>query len=185
MSVSSNTSRYSSSMSFNGTDNAITIPYNTMCPLNIFTVNVWFYKTAVGSKNYETLFGGPSGFEMDTRAGTATTLSLYMASTRGGILYEPLEFNKWNMITMVRDDTNELYYVNGELKKTITAKAMPTGTYFIGSWRDVSSQNYCGLISDFRLYSTCLSAEDVKALYQVGASIDKSGNMYAYEFNEV
>lgn len=185
MSVSSNTSRYSSSTSFNGTDNAITIPYNTLCPSNIFTLNIWFYKTAIGSKNYETLFGGPSGFEMDTRAGTATTLSLYMASTRGSILYEPLEFNVWNMITMARNGTNELYYVNGDLKKTIEAKTMPTGDYFIGAWKTATQQNYYGLISDFRIYATVLSATDIKALYDTGASIDNNGNMYAYEFNEV
>lgn len=185
MTVSSDTSRYSVSTHFNGTDNAITIPFNTMCPTNIFTMNIWFKKDSLGSKNYETLVGGPSGFEMDTRAGTATTMSLYMASTRGGSLYSPLEFGVWNMITMVRDGTNELYYVNGDLKKTITAKSMPTGTYFIGAWNSKTSQNYFGLMSDFRLYSTCLSAEDIKVLYQVGASIDKDGNMYAYEFNEV
>jgi len=185
MSVSSNTSRYSVSTNFNGTDNCITIPFNTMCPTNIFTMNIWFYKDALGSKNYETLVGGPSGFEMDTRAGTATTLSLYMASTRGSTLYSPLEFNMWNMITMVRDGTNEYYYVNGDLKKTITAKSMPTGTYFIGAWNTKTSQNYYGLMSDFRLYSTCLSADNILELYHTGATIDRSGNMYAYEFSEV
>ena len=122
---------------------------------------------------------------MDTRAGSATTLSLYMASTRGGTIFSPLEFNKWNMITMVRDGTNELYYVNGDLKKTIEAKSMPTGTYRIGSWNGLTSQNYYGLMSDFRIYATCLSVDDIKELYQVGASIDKSGNMYAYELKEV
>lgn len=186
MTVSSDTSRYSVSTHFNGTDNAITIPFNTMCPTNIFTMNIWFKKDSLGSKNYETLVGGISGFEMDTRAGTATTMSLYMTSTRGGSLYSPLEFGVWNMITMVRDGTNELYYVNGDLKKTITAKSMPTGTYFIGAWNSKTSQNYFGLMSDFRLYSTCLSAEDIKALYNTPVSISNTGSVFTQgEFVEV
>lgn len=82
--------RYSMCSSFNGTDSRIVVPYNAACPTNIFTLNLWWKKDALGSKGYETLFGGPSGFEMDTRAGSATTLCLYMASTRGGTLYSPL-----------------------------------------------------------------------------------------------
>jgi hypothetical protein len=91
------------------------VPYNTICPDNIFTVNLWFKKDSIGTKNYETLFGGPSGFEMDTRSGSATTLSLYMASTRSGKrnLVTELTFGTWYMITMVRDGIKERYYVNG------------------------------------------------------------------------
>jgi len=38
------------------------------------------------------------------------------------------------MITMVNNGTNELYYVNAELKKTIDKKPMPAGNYYIGAW---------------------------------------------------
>jgi hypothetical protein len=86
----------------------------------------------LGSKNYETLIGGPTGFEMDTRAGGASTLTLYMASVRGGNCGN-LTMGVWNMVTMVRDGVNEYYYINGQLSKTIEAKPMPTGNYFIGA----------------------------------------------------
>lgn len=178
------TPRYSSSALFDGTNNSILVPYNSICPDNIFTLNLWFKKDALGSKNYETLFGGPSGFEMDTRANTATTLSLYMASVRGGNLFSPLPFGEWVMITMTRDGANEKYYVNGELKKTIEAKSMPNGNYYIGSWKSATQQNYYGLISDFRLYNTALSADDILELYHTSASVDHDGSVYAREIVE-
>lgn len=184
LNISNNTNRYNYSTLFNGTTACIKVPYNTINPDNIFTLNLWFYKSALGSKNYETLFGGPSGFEMDTRANNSTTLSLYMASTRGGTIFTPFEFNTWYMVTMTRDGTNEKYYVNGELKKTIEAKSMPTGDYFIGAWKTATQQNYYGNISDFRLYNTVLTEAQILELYNTSASIDRSGNIYAREVNE-
>lgn len=178
------TQRYSYTTKFDGNTACIKIPYNDINPDRIFTVNLWFYKDALGSKNYETLFGGPSGFEMDTRAGSASTLSLYMASTRGGNVYTPLNLNEWTMITMVRDGVNELYYVNGDLKKTIEAKGMPNGQYRIGAWASDTGQNYYGYISDFRIYATALTAKQILELYHTSATIDNKGNIYAREVIE-
>lgn len=182
---SSDTPRYRSSYYFDGIDSAIQVPYNATVFQTNFTINLWFKKTELGSKDYETLFGGPSGFEMDTRNSNSTTLSLYMASTRGGNAFSSFSFGEWYMVTMVNDGTNELYYINGELKKTIEKKSMPTGNYFIGAWSTSSKQNFKGYISDFRIYCTALSAADIKALYTDAGYVDKNGNFHAYEFVEI
>lgn len=177
------TIRYSGSSLFDGDTSCFTIPFNAMCPENIFTINVWFKKDSVGTKNYETLIGGPSGFEMDTRNAGANTLSLYMATTRGGSMGN-LTMGEWNMVTMVRDGVNEYYYINGELSNTIEAKSMPTGTYYIGAWQTATKQNYYGLMSDFRIYATALSANDILTIYKNSGIIDNKNNVYTYEFKE-
>lgn len=179
------TPRYSTSYFFDGDTSVITVPYDATIWQTNFTLNLWFKKHELGSKNYETLFGGPSGFEMDTRVNNATTLSLYMASPRGGNVYSPFNFDEWYMVTLVNDGTNELYYINGELVKTIEKKAMPTGNYFLGAWQTATKQNFKGWMSDFRIYATPLSEKDIKELYTVGTAFDKQGRVMTYEVVEV
>lgn len=185
LSYSTDSPRYLASTYFDGNTACIRTPYDAVAWQTNFTINLWFKKNELnGNKGYETLFGGPPGFEMDTRAGNSTTLSLYMASTRGGNVYSPFNLGEWYMVTMVNDGTNELYYVNGELSKTIEKKAMPSGNYFIGAWSSETRQNYKGLISDFRIYAVALSAEDIQKLYTVSASIDSNGNAYSAAYVE-
>ena len=66
---------------------------------------------------------------------------------------------------------------NGELKITGTSVNIPSGNYFVGAWKTSTSQNYEGNISDFRIYATALSADDVKSLYQNCATIDSDGTI--------
>ena len=61
---------------------------------------------------------------------------------------------------------------------------MPAGNYYIGAWSTEIKQNYKGLISDFRIYKTALTAEQIKELYDTSATIDKDGNIYAREVIE-
>ena len=185
LSYSTDSPRYLASTVFDGDTACIRTPYDAVAWQTNFTINLWFKKNELnGNKGYETLFGGPAGFEMDTRSGNSTTLSLYMTSTRGGNAYSPFNLGEWYMVTMVNDGTNELYYVNGELSKTIEKKTMPSGDYFIGAWKTTTQQNYKGLISDFRIYATALSAEDIQKLYTVSASIDSNGNAYSAAYVE-
>lgn len=184
--VEADTARYSCSTHFDGIDDCIQVPYNAVCPSNIFTFNLWFKKITLGTENYETLFGGPSGFEMDTRSGSATSLQLYMTSTRSTKrnLVTPLDFNQWYMVTMTRSDEKERYYINGIFQSEIDAKSMPTGTYWIGGWNGGNSQNFFGNISDFRIYNTVLSNDDILELYHTAAKIDNLGNIHTFEATE-
>ena len=176
--------RYESCYNFDGNTGSIQIPnLSTLVPSGEFTMNCWIYHDNTwSSKGYETIFGGPSGFELEAKNTSTNAPVLHAWSWgKGTATYE---LNKWNMITMTRNASETKFYINGELKITGSAGTIPSGNYFIGAWNTSSQQNYKGKISDFRLYSNVLSVEDIQELYNVSASIDKNGNMYAYEFKE-
>ena len=176
--------RYESCYDFDGSTGSIQIPnLSTLVPSGEFTMNCWIYHDNTwSSKTWETIFGGPSGFELEAKNSSTNSPVLYAYSWgKGSVTYE---LNKWNMITMTRNASEAKFYINGELKITGSAGTIPSGNYFVGAWNTSSQQNYKGRISDFRLYSTVLSVEDIKELYNTSASVDKNGNMYAYEFKE-
>ena len=176
--------RYESCYDFDGNTGSIQIPnLAKLVPSGEFTMNCWIYHDNTwSSEGYETIFGGPKGFELDAKHSGTNSPVLYACDWgKGRATYE---LNKWNMITMTRNASESKFYINGELKITGSAGAIPSGNYFIGAWKTSNEQNYKGKISDFRLYSTVLSVDDIKTLYNTSASVDKNGNMYAYEFKE-
>jgi len=184
---SSDTAKYTVSTHVNGVNQTIQLPnLLTLIPDSIFTFNIWFKRLASepSSKAWETILGGPSGFEIETCSANNVHDNKIKAYSWGGGMFE-FELDKWNMLTMVSNGTNALFYLNGELKLTGTYKTLVSGNYFLGSWRDTSTQNYKGYLSDARIYATALSADDVKSLYQNSAYIDSSGNVYGAVHSEV
>ena len=182
MSINSNTAKYNNAIVFNGSDNAIQIPFNDIIKTDDYTISVWTYKETIGTKSYQTILGGPSGFELEARSSSSTS-PLYRIHNWGGGT-TAYEFNKWNLFTFVRTASDSKLYVNGELKLTGTAGSIPTGNYFIGAWRTATEQNYEGLMSDFRIYCTPLLDTDIKQLYNVGMKIDKTQNIHNFELVE-
>ena len=173
----SNTPKYAVSQVFNGSNNAIQTPsLPTMITDKNYTIAVWIYKTVIGSKGYQTIYGGPSGFEIEARNGSANETKF--VPWNWGKPMASYELNEWNHCVFVHSDSDCKIYLNGEYIATGTAKTSnPTGNYFIGAWNTATQQNFDGLMSDFRIYATALSAEDVKSLYQNCATIDPDGTI--------
>ena len=158
--------------------------FSTMVPEGIFTFNIWFKKVTDewSTKNYETIFGGPSGFELEAKNASTNSPSLVLWNWgKGSITYS---LDVWNMVTFVRTTSGTKLYLNGVQGATGTAGSIPSGNYFIGSWSSSSSQNYRGYFSDARIYATELSDEDILELYNKPANIDNKGNMFSCEFDE-
>lgn len=82
------------------------------------------------------------------------------------------------------------WYIDGNLDSTVDISSRGTSLYIsnltIGNSYTGSSWNtkFYGSISDFRVYSTCLSDAEVKSLYNVSASISNTGVLMTYEFDE-
>lgn len=100
--------------------------------------------------------------------------------------------NTWYHVVGTYDNSKLRIYVNGELKgevaKTgnITYNSSTPWAVAVnpcGATGD-DEEYFYGKLSDVRIYSTALSASDIKELYNTSASVDKNGNMYAYEFKE-
>lgn len=102
-----------------------------------------------------------------------------------GMSNELLSLNTWYMITYVFNSGSVYWYLNGTRKGDITKyttlnyinadmEYLALGNSYSGTqW----NTNFCGWISDFRMFTTVLSADDVKALYQNSATITSTGQV--------
>lgn len=153
----------------------------------LFTINLWI-RTTVDIT--QTRYVDVCLFNNTTQSGSSTTTRLEIENTAGSnllwhglnaqnLVTSPITIGEWTMHTFVSDGTKVYVYKNAVLGSSYTytgdkADWKPTGTINIG---DSASAPYYDL-ADFRLYSTVLSADDIKALYSVAMEIDKNGNMY-------
>lgn len=99
-----------------------------------------------------------------------------------------IETGSWHMYTLVFNNGMVQGYRDGILVTSNSKSGTLAQFAYVymginvagGAYRQTKSK-----WSDFRIYSTALSASDIKELYSASASVDKNGNMYAYEFKEV
>ena len=196
--------RYSSCMLFNGTNTFINCGRGAMVKDEI-TVNVWAYMDNWGSivdaKGNITSCteGGGWNFEV----GNSNTLQFPVGTGASSNTYKvaamtnsPSTLSGWVMFTGVYDGLNVKLYINGSLVTNTVAYSTKTPMYynanncvFIGAEAGGNANNPAGLyfngkISDFRVYATALSDEDILELYKVSMSIDDTGKVHAMEYRE-
>ena len=97
--------------------------------------------------------------------------------------------NEWHHYVITYDGQVGCVYIDGVQSSTAQFSSPKTLDSFIGViigfsgaggvWR--SNDAY---YSDFRIYATALSADDVMALYKNAGYVDSNGNVYAYEMTE-
>lgn len=109
---------------------------------------------------------------------------LYIPGTTTQVAVPDTNWHHW---VMTGNGTKCYVYKDGILwAEAKTYKAISGTSIYINGWDSSTSYSNSDLdISDFRIYATVLSAEDVAELYHTAASIDNHGNIYAGELKEV
>lgn len=197
----SDTPKYAVSTNFvSANSNNILVPRANHVPQasKSLTVSVWAYMDnwadfSNGSRIYSCTEGG--GFNIGSgssgamhwaiNAYTASDLSTFAYRNTNNITPSTLSAG-WHMFTWVYTTTDRKVYIDGVLKSTITDTTYgihmhDTAPLIVGGEANRSGATtpyFNGKMSDFRIYATALSADDVKSLYQNCATIGPDGTIY-------
>ena len=114
--------------------------------------------------------------------GDAGTTSLYVNSN-----ITTIDTN-WHMYSIVFNKTNLKVFMDGKsiVDTTMTQELtnMVRQYSYIGKSSYSADAYFDGEISDFRIYATALTADDIRQLYESKVKIDRSGNLYCSQFIE-
>lgn len=176
--------RYLGSYEFNGENQYISGLSPVSSNTKEFTISFWtklnntsgvmtFYTARKGIGSGVALFFVNKNIRFDDNAQFAFNYTCDLSS------------NKWTHLCVTRNNTSKKLYINGKLvdstskvgdMQNIGQRFTIGGSSSYGNGTaDLNWLN--GKLSDFRIYSTVLSDEDVLDLYQSSASLDSQGNL--------
>lgn len=195
ISINLNTSRYSCSTEADGTVTPVTIPrmFDSTKLSNEFTLSTWVYNASDLRDANRYFYNGI--IRMGFTTSYWVVLSWYLCN-------EDLSYNvanswtpvgeansytkdEWCHIALTFKDGVLKYYRNGSYITTVDRTNR--GTFIKGQYTSNARlfNNWNGRLSDFRLYCTALSDDDIKELYNTSASIDNKNNLFTGELVEV
>ena len=152
-----------------------------------FSIAVWF-KTTTTSGN-QCIWNGR------TTTGAAVAIFLVGNTIRvddsNQTTSSTVSTNTWYHLAVTwKSGGNKVIYLNGEQKTSVSAGTLSKSNTKASIGRSSNNDSlydgnyFSGQMSDFRIYGTALTADDVKYLYETSAAIDNSGDMFAESFEE-
>ena len=183
--------RYTTSYKFNGSS---CIKNNQFYfNSNIWTVSLWYkYNTAPTAYEGFICLSKNDGSDSNKKIAIMPNSNyIWFKAESTSITMSSLKVGEWCHLAMVSNGTSVIIYENGIQKGTTTISSSVTGAYDLVVGARASSAGAAttsvynkGNISDVRIYSTALSAEDIAELYHSAVIVDNTGKNYAYEYFE-
>ncbi len=174
----------------NGTQTGIITPNFSFENMSQGTANLWINRHSTSNAWRTYLFFANSynwtGKKLDFIIIGSTGAQAITMDCCSNTYTVDVNLNVWNMFTITWDlETHTAkYYLNGVLRKTVTHSNIDTeyasayALHRIGNCysKDSSSTSDYSL-SDFRLYATTLSDQDIKQLYDTPVSLTNNGTL--------
>lgn len=168
------------------------------------TINLWAYSDNWSSMGSARLFSCTESGGFNTEAGNSGYIRfpnyVYTTESLGSPAYRyssnELKLSSlttgWHMLTFIRNLSGNKVYVDSEFHSSTDFVNYGecfnlNARLFLGceaSSASPSSPYTNAKMSDFRIYYSELSAEDIKELYNVGASVDNKYNIHTHEYIE-
>ena len=91
----------------------------------------------------------------------------------------------WYHVALTFDGDTFIMYINGAKYNTSALASDYAGFKTYSNFYVGDTASICQTVADVRIYATCLSASDIKALYNTPVEIDKCGKLYCNNLVEV
>ena len=171
--LAEDTPRYDKSLKYNG-GNVVVTGLPTM---STYTIS-WWDKFPAGTGQLFDWRLGPVNTTMDSSSAGAMINNNMCQFKIGGVATDPQNYsnygitaNTWYHCCLVCDDSKSRLYINGIQKWEASKGSIADFSQLILGGKDTAANDgyqYTGQHSDFRIYATALSADDVKELYSLG-----------------
>jgi hypothetical protein len=185
---------------FDGTDDTISIPYNTeMDPTGGITLEAWIYPEDLTTVVYQEIFRKENGTgrQLFSFQLNGTIISFGTDTTGNG--YDELDIaitpsnyiNRWCHFVATYTSGYKAIYIDGQLLGSNTGVTgnliQGNAPYYIGSLQG-AGEFFNGYYASFKMYSRGLSASEVQQNYQatkdkfLGQNIVTNGLQLSYDF---
>lgn len=177
--VETDTPRYWTSSGIENGNNHVQTPViDTAGFQNSWTICAWVKTDRAGAMPWGSINGNRLNLFLIEPIcnNTADSLSNPFMNNGVNVSQSAVIDNNWHHVAVTGDGTENILYIDGEYAGTAkTYKPLTATQFMVNGWNSSSNYSINGAMSDFRIYATALSAEDILALYNNPVSLSSNG----------